>query len=59
MIAFFGGIVSGCLFMGAAFAIFLNYRAAPRRDIAEWSDAAYQQPLVTTRILIKERNLEL
>lgn len=58
MIAFFGGIVSGCLFMGAAFAIFLNYRA-PRRDIAEWSEATYQQPPVTTRILIKERNLEL
>jgi hypothetical protein len=58
MIAFFGGIVSGCLFMGAAFAIFLNYRA-PRRDIAEWSEATYQKPAVTTRILIHERHMEL
>lgn len=59
MTAFFGGLVFGCLLMGGAFAIFIPRIRAPRREIVEWAEATYQQPLVTTRILIKERNLEL
>lgn len=59
MNAFFAGIVFGALFMGAIFVVFITKARSPRRDIAEWREDTYQQPPVTTRILIKERNLEL
>ena len=59
MNAFFAGIVFGALFMGAIFVVFITKARSPRRDIAEWREDSYQQSPVTTRILIKERNLEL
>jgi hypothetical protein len=59
MNAFFAGIVFGALFMGAVSVIFITKARSPRREIAEWREENYQQPPVTTRILIKERNLEL
>lgn len=59
MNAFFAGIVFGALFMGAIFVVFITKARSPRRDIAEWREDTYQQPPVVTRILIKERNLEL
>ena len=59
MNAFFAATVSGALFAGPTFVAFTTKPRSPRRDIAEWREENYQQPPVTTRILIKERNLEL
>lgn len=59
MNTFIAGGVFGALFMGSIFVLFITKARSPRRDIAEWREETYQQPPVTTRILIKERKLEL
>jgi hypothetical protein len=60
MNAFFAGVIFGALLAGSAFTIFLTRIPRPkRREIEPWSETAYQAPPVTTRILIKERNIQL
>lgn len=59
MNAFFAGIVFGGLLVSAAFIIFITKARSPRREIAEWREENYQQPPVSTKLLIKERTFEL
>ena len=60
MTAFFGGIVFGALFAAGIAILFINHMRPRRhrRDVIEWTEQAYQPP-VSTRILIKERELKL
>jgi hypothetical protein len=59
MNAFFAGVVFGALFMGAVSIIFITKARSPRREIAEWREENYQQPPVTTKLLIKERTFDI
>jgi len=58
MTAFFSGVLFGALMIGAAFVAYITRARAPRREVIDWTEKAYQPP-ATTRILIKERNLQL
>jgi hypothetical protein len=59
MTAFFGGVVFGFLLAGSAFIIFITGRKRPPRDIEVWKEEAYRSPVVTTRVLIKERTYDI
>ena len=59
MNTFFAGIVFGALFAGSIFVVFITKARSPRREIAEWREENYQQPPVSTKLLIKERTFEL
>lgn len=62
MNAFFGGIIFGAILAGSVFVIFITSRRRPRREPIEWVPEFHDpqpQPPVTTRILIKERSIQL
>lgn len=62
MNAFFGGIVFGAILAGSIFVIFITITRRPRREPVEWTPEFHEphlQPPVTTRILIKERSIQL
>ena len=59
MSAFLAGALFGFLFMGGLFVIFVTRTRAPKKEIAEWREENFQQPPVTTKLLIKERTFEL
>ena len=66
MNAFFGGIVFGAILAGSVFVIFITSRRRPepRREPVEWTPEFHDpqpppHPPVTTRILIKERSIQL
>lgn len=58
MSAFFSGVIFGALLIAAAFTAYFTRSRAPKRAVIEWTEKAYEPP-VTTRILIKERDLQL
>ena len=64
MNAFFGGIIFGAILAGSVFVIFITSRRrpSPRREPIEWVPEFHEpqpHPPVTTRILIKERSIQL
>ena len=64
MNAFFGGIIFGAILAGSVFVIFITSRRRPppRREPVEWVPEFHEphlQPPVSTRILIKERSIQL
>lgn len=62
MNAFVGGIIFGAILAGSVFVIFITSRRRPRREPVEWTPEFHDpqpQPPVTTRILIKERSIQL
>ena len=63
MNAFFGGIVFGAILAGSVFVIFItSRRRPPRREPVEWVPEFHEpqpHPPVSTRILIKERSIQL
>ena len=63
MNAFFGGIIFGAILAGSVFVIFItSRRRPPRREPVEWVPEFHEpqpHPPVSTRILIKERSIQL
>ena len=63
MNAFFGGIIFGAILAGSVAVIFItSRRRPPRREPIEWVPEFHDpqpHPPVTTRILIKERSIQL
>lgn len=60
MTSFFAGVIFGALFAGSAVVIFVTRMKKPKRhEIEPWSEATYHAPLVTTRILVNRRSIEL
>ena len=61
MNAFFGGILFGFLLAGSVAVIFItSKRKPPQREPIEWVPEFHEpQPLVTTRILVNRRSIEL
>ena len=60
MSAFFGGIIFGAILAGSVFVIFITSRRRPHREPIEWVPEFHEpQPLVTTRILVNRRSIEL
>lgn len=58
MNAFFAGVIFGGLLIGSAAIVFITRMRKPKREIIEWTERAYEPP-VSTRILVKERNIQL
>ena len=59
MNAFFGGILFGALFMGAGLIVYFNRLHRPKREPEPWREDAWQQPIVTTKIVNRHRSIEL
>lgn len=59
MTAFFSGVLFGALLIATAFVAYLTRARRPRREPEPWSEETYQVPVVTTRVLIRERSIEL
>lgn len=58
MSAFLSGVLFGALMIGAAFVAYITKVRAPKREVIDWTEKAYEPP-ATTRILINERNIRL
>lgn len=60
MTSFFAGVIFGALFAGSIIVVFVTrMKGRKRPEIEPWSETTYQAPLVTTRILVRERNITL
>lgn len=58
--AFLAGVVFGAIFMGSIFTIFTTRAKRPRRDPIDWTSEFHEPaPIVTTRILVNRRNIEI
>lgn len=59
MNAFLGGILFGALFAGAVAVIFMTRIRRPQPEPVDWTEKAYEPPVVTTRIIMNRRKYEL
>jgi hypothetical protein len=57
--AFLGGILFGALFAGAVAVIFVTRVRRPQPEPVDWTEQAYQAPVVTTRIVNRHRTIDI
>lgn len=59
MTQFLGGILFGACFMGAGLVVYFNRLHRQKHEPEPWREDAWQQPIVTTKIVNRHRSIEL
>lgn len=60
MAAFFSGVLFGALLVAAVFVLVFTRTRATKREPVEWTSEFHEPPpIVTTRVLIRERELKI